>query len=256
VICAYYVNDRPFYLFMASNSLKMLRENSDIHVRVFLFEQDWPDEAENGLYLSKNQFLANCDSLNVEVVRKETDVRRDEFFLINKSCIAECEEDSVLFLDVDTFVFGDVAELFSLYGDVDFAACENRWVEWNQNEFFTAFNGGVQFFNNGLHREILGNLPQTCQQLAVGDSKLSLFLREENCLWNVEEFAISKMIEERGVKWRFFSDQEAKNAYSLTDVDVPSAHMVFHPYTVNWKRVYNSLKKKNKFAPRFLGKSH
>lgn len=249
----------------------MLRQYSQVPVRVFLFDQNWPDKQENGLHLNRDDFLSNMDALNVEVVCKKPlskfgmdfgpqplrefyKSQQNDFFLVNKTCIAECPEESVLFIDVDTFIFGDVTELF--LEDVDFVACKNRWIDWTQHEFFTVwpFNGGIQLFNNGLHRRLLADLPEQCQELATGNSPFSNWLRDEDRLWNVEEFAISKMVSDDGLKYRYFEDHQAKNCYGKDDINHPRKSLIFHPYTINWKQVYNMLKRKNRFFPRFFPK--
>ena len=266
MIANYCVNDRPFYMYMAINSFKMLRQhNQDIPIKLFFIEGFSTDTAECGCYVSKEDFFEECANLSVEVVVKEwRDTPGEEsYFPINKTYLAQLEDDRVLFIDVDTFIFGDVATLFDKYSDVDVAACKNRWVKrggWS-NSLLTStrdvapFNSGIMLFNNGFHKGRFEQWGETVRDIREGDSALTEWLTSNGRIWNREEMALSVMIANSDASYAYFDRKDAYNILWPKDIEELDKSLIAHTYTENWKTAYNIVRgntTKKKFRPKLI----
>lgn len=246
----YLLSDRPFYMYMATNSMKMLRQyNNSIPVKV-IFIETVPSLPEMGFEITKNEFLRICCELDVEVVHKPwfPIPGEEKFFLINKMYLSELEDQNVLFLDVDTFIFGDVAKLFEKYGDCDVAGCQNRWVcnhGWDGKYLsgdMLPFNGGVLLFNNGWH---FGKSSEWSRIMKDFGEKRTPFARWVSCnnrSWNREEMAFSALVANSGAFYRYFDREDAHNVYWPNDLFELHKSVVAHTYTENWKKAYNNLR--------------
>jgi len=169
----------------------------------------------------------------IEVVQREP---INEYFFSNKHYIFECNEKSVLFLDVDTFVFGDVENIFKKYADVDFAACENRW----HGKLVPKFNGGIQLYNNLWHKNLL-KMPVMCE-----------FVKNEIAQHNLEEYAISLMVEQLESKYKIFERSDCHTILWQQDIQKCRESIVFHSYNQQWGQVDAFLKNKKKFIGRLV----
>lgn len=268
MVVNYCVNDRPFYMYMCLNSIKMLRQhNASIPIKLILVRGFSTDRPEMGCYISTEDFLRECANLSVDVLSKPwRDIEGEEsYFPINKTYLAQLEEDRhVLFIDVDTFIFGDVASLFDKYSDVDVAACCNRWVlkerGWN-NQFLSTsrdvapFNSGIMLFNNGWHHGRYEQWGEFVRDIRQGDSALARWLTETNRVWNREEMALSAMIADSDASYAYFDREDAYNVHWPDDLFELEKSLIAHTYTENWKKAYNNLRgsaTKKKFRPKLL----
>lgn len=252
MLITYCVNDRPFYMFMALNSLKMLRQHSNLPVHLTFIPGCQHSQAECGCFCSTEEFFQECANLGVTIdVQPYRQVSGEEnYFPINKTYLSQLDAERVLFVDVDTFIFGDVASLFDKYSDVDVCACRNRWVVGKRfdNRFLTTkrdvapFNSGIMLFNNGWHHRRFDQWGNLVRELREGNSELSRWMHEQGCIWNREEMAISQMIADSEATYRYFDEVDAYNVFWPKDLEEVSEHLVAHVYTENWKKVYNKLR--------------
>lgn len=263
----YCVNDRPLYMFMALNSFKMLRQfNPTIPVKLFFIKSEANPTSEMGCFISEEDFLRQCDELSVEVIEKpwRPIVGEESYFPINKTYLSQLEEEKVLFIDVDTFIFGDVAKIFEKYNDVDFVACRNCWAEgengWSsdlltKSRIVPPFNSGIMLFNTGWHMKQFEEWGRLVREIKEGDSPLANWLRTNDHVWNREEMAISAMVAQSDISYDYFEKSDCYNILWPSDLETLDQSLISHTYTDNWKRAYNIVRgnvTRKKLKPKFL----
>lgn len=222
----YILNNKPLYLKMALNSIKMLQTHSpNIKIKAILIDSDIE--------------IAGC-----EIIHRPWYLPEKKYFPLNKYWLHEFEEDEILYLDVDTFINGDVSSLFHKYNN-DFTACENAWV-WAKGwkaEFLEAkpWNSGVILFKNGYHRKLSKQLPEMCEE--VLGTLLGQWMQETNP-WVVEEMATS-VLAAKG-KSGYFRETDAYNIRRKEDVACFRETLIFHSYTQQWDLVEKLQKNRKK----------
>jgi len=165
----YVLNEEPFYLTMASYSLRTLRQhNPTLPVTIYFVEDNCRDSRgitnkdtldRHIRLVEKQEFFELCKSLNIELkIYHDLDLKEEKgYFSAQRIVFAECPHERVILIDSDTFIFGDITCLFDIYKDVDFAATTNTFgdhypTNW-KNKSIRSFNSGVVLFNNHLLRK-------------------------------------------------------------------------------------------------------
>jgi lipopolysaccharide biosynthesis glycosyltransferase len=251
---------------MALTSAYMLRQyNKTIPVRVFLIDSD-----------KQTKIDKYADSLNLEVVRFPSTKKADEqkYFCLNREYLSTCVEDSVLYIDGDTFIFGDVNDLFDKYEKYDFAAATDDWItgteDWNQKNLLDSyklvggtavpvFNGGLTLWNNRCVRGWASNyLPEMCTRLQNKEFPLTdwLFANNRSC-YHKETFSICLYVSSAKLRYKAMDRKDVVNLFSKKDYDAWKVkdYIVYHCFNQNWKMfVKDLMPKKAKFftKPRIL----
>jgi hypothetical protein len=263
----YITNQHPLYLKMVLASVGMLRQhNTRIPVRVFLINDHSAQtiQRENvSLHVDVNEdnsaFIAACESLNVEVLPRIPLVYpgEEKFFHINRKYFAELPEANILYIDADTFIFGDVETIFDNHQYVDFAACKAEWAigrGWSSS--FLAkpvgpFSSGIMLWDNHSIRDWCDRLPAYMASFRENDTTLANWLHSlhEDCLLR-EEFSVTKHISETNLVHSFISQEECHLIRTEQCIEQVGNSTIFHSYTPNWKKVYHKLygKKPKKVA--------
>lgn len=214
---------------MATKSLSMLRRhNRNIPVKLFLLSNEFIPK-----YKFTKDFIEFCKANNIEIVVKSIDY---DYFFSNKHHIKDCPEDQILFIDSDTFIFGDVEKIFTKYEEFEFVGCKNKWVEGREWRFLNGnlpFNGGIQLYNKSSHKQILKELPSQCENL--GD--LEEWVKKGGMDWNREEMAISKIVIENKYSFEYFEKEDCVIPLFEADLEEPSKTIIFHSFTNLWERV-------------------
>lgn len=242
MVCAYLLNDsNPPYFFMALNSLKTLRHfNRDIPVKLFLIEDSgssnrllpWP------YHVTKSTFLRKCDQYNVEVIKKQP-IRfpgDENFLLMQRAYLAELADDTVLYLDADTFFFGDITKVIKDNLEHDVLGCENYDIPTCYiNSKSVSINGGVVLWNNGLIRKWCEKLPYYSSAIKAGKyDHASPLLRQKILLR--EEASIGIFALENNLKYKYFEKTEC--LLSNLKYRYP---VIFHSITANFPKAYELL---------------
>lgn len=238
-VCVYLVNEKPFYLKMAANSIHMLRRfNTTIPIRVFYISASDPS----------SEFVRASNKYNFEIVlRKPLKVEGEEgYFPINKYYLKENTENQVLFIDSDTFVFGNVDELFQKYEEADVAACWNKWVEgrgWQPNFLgIRPLNSGVMLWRGTILQSACASLLEYCRELREDQSYLGRWLwsLEQNC-WQREEFAYSLFVDRNKLNYSIFQKMDVWNILNNSDFETMEESTIFHSYSAQWQQCFNQL---------------
>lgn len=223
-ICVYLVNNQADYLKMVKNSVLTYVKHNKIPVKVIHIDR--PDET----------FKTFCFSHNIEIIQKSN--LFSDFFLANKYYLGDLNHSSILFLDGDTFVFGNVEKIFNFYENYDFVACENSWAyhQGYQLDFmkYKPFNGGIQLFNNFSHQKIFPNFLKTLSELLNGETNLGKWLQSSNNRWTAEEFTISRLVSD--LNCAYFEREFCYNIKYEEDFHRMKESIVFHSYKNQWNR--------------------
>lgn len=257
-VCCYITSGDDFHCNMTLTSALMLRQhNRDIKVRVFLID------AHGETKLDKF-----ADQLGLEVIRRPS---VDKYFCLNRTYLAECEEDSVLYIDGDTFIFGDIESIFNKHR-TDFAAATDEWItgqpDWNYRDLeksyeiigsepVPVFNGGLTLWNNGSVRGWASTkLSKYCSQCQNGDFPIEkwLFNNGREC-YHKETFSICFYVSEQKFTYSVMDSSDVVNLFSEKELKVwdQKNYVVYHCFTQNWKRFARTLNKKRVFPNRLFG---
>lgn len=233
---------------MAAHSIGMLRKyNQSIPVVVLHIR----DGRSHGAGMTKEEFWRHCDAQSVKVVQlPELHLPGEEgYTCMHRTYFQTLMEDEVLYIDSDTFIFGDVATIFDKY-QVDFAACPARWAvaKGYQNTLKVfPFCSGVHLWKKGHHREWAKALPDISKELRERRHPISewLYQIDERC-YNREEFTMPIFLERSGLSYRYFERQDVMLLETEEDFDNMRSSTIFHCYTPQWSRVMSMLEKKRR----------
>jgi hypothetical protein len=237
---------------MVATSLEMLRRhNTTLKIRLYFVDDGQSDTVARSnmsqVSYSKDDLKSLCEKLNVEFVQRHKEHIQGEegYFYIQRHMLRDVPEDSVLYLDGDTFIFGDVETLFDKYKS-DLTACENEWA-WGQGFQeswlpFKPFNSGVTLWHNGWFQKWTANLPDLCRVLREESSPIGSWLwkRDGKCLGR-EEFSISIFIEKEGFSYGYLDKSDCWLNKLPEDYLRAGQSLIFHSYTDQWKKVAGHL---------------
>ena len=255
----YLTNESPFYMRMAATSLEMLRRhNRTLKVRLYLVE-DGQSETVSRQNMSPVSFTTGelkslCDNLGIEVAsRQKGHYPGDEgYFYVQRNLLKDVPEDSVLYMDGDTFTFGDLEKLFDKY-TCDLSACENEWAygQGYQEEWLPLkpFNSGVMLWNNGWFQKWASELPKLCNEIKTeGPIGEWLWKRDGKCLGR-EEFSVSVFAARENLSYRYLDKEDCWLNKHLEDYLRAGQSVIFHSYTDQWKKVVSHLSGRDRKKP-------
>lgn len=238
--CVYCLNDIEKYCKMFFNSVLMLRKHSNIPIKVIFIGSP------------SVKFVEFCSFYGVEIIEKKL-IQDGSYFPINKKYIGELPGESLLFIDCDTFINGNVEKIFEFYSDYDFVACCNYWVYgFNYDNSYLKnsikpFNSGVMLFNNGFQNRIYEKFDENYHKIKTKNNPLGKWLFESGNGWTIEEFTVSKCVADLEIKTNYFERNHCYNIRCPNDFRRISESIIFHSYTKQWPEAYvrcNSPKKR------------
>lgn len=254
--CVVYItNENSSYIYMLMNSVTMLRHhNKTVPIRVFVIkdgssqtihrnglpvESDWADAWVKLLKVS-------AADENLEIIEKPPiELPGEEgFFHMNRVYMGDLDCDSLLFLDADTFVFGDVEKIFDAYVDCKFAAAPAKWVkdrgfnvQWLSG--YNPISSGVMLFNDGMHADWAKKMPHHSYQLRTGHPMGTWLRTQHEDMLLREEFATN--IWASTITSSYLSLEHCQLIIVESDYDLLGQAIIFHCYTPNWRRAFNKL---------------
>lgn len=245
----YVLNEEPFYMTMACFSLKTLRQyNPILPITIYFVEDNRRDSRTTNdpqallraiKMVTKEEFFSLCKSLNVNLqIYKDLDLKEETgYFSMQRIVFRDCLHPTVLLLDADTFIFGDVTSLFEIYKDVDFASTTNTYgdhyfTEWN-GKSVRSFNSGVVIFNNQNLKKYADVVYDYCLSLKKKTHPLSEWL------WSVspmatgrEELAFTLFALDNNLKYAYFDPSHVQKE------NWKSPTKIYHTLTHNWLNFY------------------
>jgi hypothetical protein len=258
---------------MVCNSVLMLRKhNRTVPVKIYFLRDG--SRATDGRMLSLNSleqfsiksFLEVCKQLNViveEVAPVDTKNMRPElknYFFVNRVHFSNSCEDSVLHIDGDTFINGDVEEIFEKHRECDMAVPASAWLKQQGVSGLSCFgrdippfNAAVMLFNKNLCKkwasEILCYLDKTLDFTWFDNSKMP-----------IEEIATNWWASDNAPNIDFFPHSECYPIMIHADLLSPPKSIITHSYVTQWPIMYEGMGKPLDKAiikpekPRIIGK--
>jgi hypothetical protein len=267
-VCQYLSNDHPLYLKMVANSIHMLRKHNDIiKVRLHLVHDDGQitkttnhqgDSLSIKSKYSVSEYIKLFQDMDVEVVEREPlELEGEEgFFHIHRSLLKDTEEESLLFIDADTFIFKDVEELFDKYSEYDYVGLPIHYLDgWNKSWLpFKPYNSAVNLWNNSWICKFAEALPSYCRQLRERTHVCGNWCYERcNRGTGREELSTSLFVDDNCLKHTVWDNWDVRNSASLKDYDEAPQTCIFHTFTHNWQRAKGLyIGKRIKFKPTLI----
>jgi hypothetical protein len=234
---------------MAANSIHMLRHfNTQIPIKVIFVSDKSPPQ----------NLIDYSQTYNFEIISKPSLVfpGQEPYFPMNKIYLRDLTEDKILFIDADTFIFGDVNDIFEYYKEFDCVGCWNKWVYsqgWTDDLMTVKpINSGVVLWSNQALKDNYDNLVKHRAELNSGETPLSKWLISiEHGKWNREEFSLALFLERNNVKYELFEPKYVKLIQTIQDLQTMNQSIIFHVLTVQWPDAWAYLnpKPKKKLRP-------
>ena len=218
-------------------SISMLRQHSQLPIIALLIDST-PEPT----------FLDFCNRHHVNIMLRNWHILDSSIFPSNKIYLKDIQADSVLFLDCDTLIFGDVNPIFEAHQE-DFVACENDWAYGQKYQLsflphgMKPYNSGVMLFNGGSHLNIFNNFESNYLELKTGGTPLGQWLVESGNRWTIDEFTISQVVARLNLRNEYFKREHCHNIKWQQDFERMRESIVFHTYTRQWKEAVRLLKK-------------
>jgi hypothetical protein len=248
-VCGYLVNEHPFYLNMVLNSVRMLRtHNTRLPVVVFLIEDGAEATVRRGHNMpgkmTPDEFESGCRPLGVEVRRRP---KRPGHLFLSRFYFSELEQPSVLHMDADTFIFGDVEVLFDRY-PTGIAASYSAFIEsinYPSPPGFRPINSGVMVMNDRVGQKWAEELPSVMD--AMGRPGHPLYEWSISRGGVMEEPATNYFVSTSGGLISYLTDAECRLLLVQEDVydavETAGTSLILHTYSPQWEFIYRRLNK-------------
>lgn len=205
------------------------RHNNQIPVRVYLIDTEPVDDS------LVQEFVTYCQNNNVSIIRRPLiSTSEDGYFHVQRLHFQEVQEPSALFIDSDTFIYGDVERLFDRYKDFDFVAGPNTYfgkVKTQKLEL-RPFCAGVMLFNNGWMPKWAAEVVRYCCEIREERHPIHTWLPTvcAEPLGVREEIAATLFVGDNGLKYAYFEPGECTTEDGLFN----SRPIIFHCFTCRW----------------------
>jgi len=279
--CVYFLNQNPIYRGIFSVSIRLLRKyNPNLPVTLFYVEDGGvdsylpslklckyisSDNAKKYLKIEESEIFDLCKELDVNLRRVKPPVKQlNGFNSTHRVYLKEVQDESVLLLDSDTFVYGNLDYFFDK--KLDFVADKMQsyspaaegkqaytektfWVfnyEKDRNPEtpvkvrMSPFNSGVVVFNNGTAAKYGEQVLSYCNRLLLKKHPLAelMYVHREDAR-NREECACVLFVLENNLTWGYFDESDVQTYNFEFPVKV------FHTTNSAWPYFFNVLAKQN-----------
>jgi len=284
--CVYLLNQNPIYRGMFSVSVRLLRKyNPNLPITLFYVEDGGADNyvsstnlaqyisadnAKKYLKIEEPEIFDLCKELNVNLRRVPAPIKQlTGYNSTHRIYLKEIQDETVLLLDVDTFIFDNLDSLLD-HNKVDFvadymqsySAAESKqayteqtfWVfnyEKDKNPAnpvkvrMSPFNSGVVVFNNGTAAKYGEQILGYCNRLLLKKHPMAeiMYAHREDAL-NREECACTLFVLENNLMCNYF-DKSDVQTYKLKSSPVK----IFHTTSPAWPFFFDSFIKQNLLVP-------
>lgn len=248
MIALYLVNEEPTYIKMLSFSILMLRKhNPNLKVVVYFIKDGKTDSRKISLeeisFRLKNlpfdydSFSLFCQENNIELRERFPIKESNSYYSLHRLVLEEVREETVLLLDGDTFIFGNIENLPQEYEGLDYVATPNTWGMHypvpGLDVDFKSFNSGVVLCQNGIFSRWMGSIGQYCRDLYDGSHPLSKWL------WSVskdcagrEELSASLFVLDNKLKYDYFKAEHVQMG------ELKNNTLILHTLSPSWVSLY------------------
>ncbi len=274
--CLYILNDNPLYHAMYSVSVRLLRSrNPNIKIKLIYVKDNNADSwsESNEIYKSLNpqyiqKYMAwNFDNIqnlsnlcNVEMkVFEKLPYRSQNFVSLQRCLFEEIEDDNVLLLDVDTFIFKPVDFIFTKYYQHEIYATplvailkDDNGSRLEKHEMMFSYvienklyksnlmpmNSGVVLFRNGLLKKYGSNVLKYCNELMYRKHPMSdmmFSIRPDGR--SREELSFNLFVLENKISNAFFDPND------VATVDFNQNLSIFHTGSTTYSHYFEIMAK-------------
>lgn len=257
----YILNESPFYLQMAWYSISQIRKfNKEIKIEILFIHDNGRDNRFIGS-LDKNalpikifdadSFVHQCKNFRVEFNHVyDLDMKEEiGFHSMQRIAFQNVEDDKILLLDADTFVFGDICHFFESLGNHDVVADLNAWGKYGNKIPYEgikidSLNSGVVLFNYGILREYGKQVYDLSMKIKGDDHYVGRWLTEYQKYEGTsgklcrEEIAFSLFLHENKIKYRLSDDKEIQTNNILCKTLIH--HTQVQNYMKYWRKYYKN----------------
>lgn len=265
--CVYILNQNPIYRGMFSVSVRMLRKHNPSIPIILLYIQDagldnyklpsnlakhiGRDAAKKYMMIEEQEIFDLCKNLHIELRCLPSPCHLlNRYSSAHRVYLKEIQEESVLLLDTDTFIFENIDSLFDKQSDFVadrmrgyFVSTKDKpphteqtsWLVTFKNGLenikvkMSPFNSGVVVFHKGkaaLYGEQVGDY---CNQLLLKKHPFAdvMYAHREDAR-NREECACTLFVLENKLTWEYFDKSEVQTHTS----EFPTK--IFHSTSPAW----------------------
>jgi hypothetical protein len=234
---AYIINEHPYYMRMAANSIIMLRKyNQTLPVRVVLVEDEGQltQKAMTPVNWTKNDFLNLCRVEKAEVIRQPPISKRFRQHMMYLGLFAE---PSIFCLDADTYIYADIGYLMDKYESMDLIAPYSNWMTKSGFDPLKILGDrnidpmeiGITLWNNGNGQKFANGLSRNCQDLLEMDTAPSEWIKQLKISnTHLEQVAMACHAVYEMLDTETFNDDEALTIQVFDDIKRHGDSAILH----------------------------
>lgn len=255
----YLLNESPFYMQMAWFSIQTLRKyNKNIKVEILYVCDKQKDNRYSPVLFdfgienfTKESFVESTKIFDVDFnFVHDIDLKEEKgYHPLHRIAFQNVDDDQILLLDADTFIFGDLSPFFNALNYHDLVADMNEWGRWGntfpyQGFNFCPFNSGVVLFNKGLLREYGKQVYDLSMAVKGNEHPVGKWMEDyERCEGSNgkggrEEIAFTLFVLDNKINYRLSTFREIQTTRRFMDC------LIHHTQTPNyirfWKKYFSS----------------
>ena len=199
----------------------------------------------------RDSFQKSCSEFGVKFqFVHDLDMKEEVgFHPLQRIAFSLVEDDQILLMDADTFVFGDVAPFFDALKYHDVIVDMNAWGHWGgripyKDKKMEAFNSGVVLFNKGILQEYGRQVYDLSLKIKYDNHPVGKWLTEYQKYENThgklgrEEIAFGLFLYENEINFRL------SNYTEIQTNKIMCKTLIHHTQTQNyikyWKKYFRS----------------
>jgi hypothetical protein len=235
--CAYIINEHPYYMRMACNSIIMMRKyNQTLPIRVILVEDGGKltEKPFGPVKWTRNNFIDMCKRQNAEVITQPPIAKR---FRQHLSYLGVLAEPSIFYLDADTYIYADIGYLMDKYEAMDLIAPYSNWMvkagfdpeKILGDRNLDPLEIGVMLWNNGNGQKFANTLARTSKDLLEMDTDPSGWIKQLSISnAHLEQVALACHATYEMLDTETFNDDEAMSVQTFGDIKRHGESCILH----------------------------
>ena len=257
----YILNESSFYMQMAWFSICTVRKfNPNIPIEIlYICDKGRDNRHIGGLErynfgikkFNRQTFVNDCKVFNVNFnFVYDLDMREESgYHPLQRVAFSQVEDDQILLLDADTFIFEDVRPFFDSLKYHDMVVDLNAWGHWggefqNNGRMISPFNSGVVLFNNGILQEYGRQVYDLSMKVKGDDHPVGKWLSEyqnfEGTFGKLgrEEIAFTLFVYDNNIKFRLSKFREIQTNSIMCKTKIH--HTQTQNYIKYWRKYFKS----------------
>lgn len=257
----YILNESPYYNQIILHSLLSVRiHNPKIQIEIlYVHDKQKDSRFKTNDLLNFNEFYSTCKKLNVSLISiNDLDMGEEAgFHPVQRQAFAQVpDNDNILLLDSDTFIFGDVKNFehnlkhHEMIMDLT-TWSKNRRKLFLDNESLPIYNSGVVLSKAGLLQEYGKQVYGLCMELKSDTTLNGMeYKKIEDAERTKDKLGREEIAFNLFVKRHKISHRPAKN-YEIQTEHLTCNTLILHTMFQNYQKFYKRFVKKGRFIPPF-----